>query len=590
MIKRIIKENSKLLLVLTLVMINILTIGFFSFNNSSFIADDFDHYSNIFTTPLPDLLFTPIDVHFAPMHKLLSYALFSISGLNFGAAIFVMSIFWILTWLFLYKALTLLISKNNSLIISSLFISSPVFLHVIIWWSAAAHRLPFLALQAASIYLYFIFRKKQNHIYGSLIILLQIISIGFYIKSIFFPAIIASIEICLAIRERKTNYKNIGLISLLGSASLIYIIWYLKFSSVMRLNNDTSILNIIYGSTIYLSRFASSIFLLPIDSHFSSLISSTFFAGLIFWSIRRCPQTIVPIFLLLSLLLLDFTLAFIGRGFAIILPYTFARYYVDEIVITAIFIGIIISYHKKSARVKTYSFKLFYLFFPSYILGSILASQSFFSKAYNDHIKAHFYITNIQSELNKISSKKEPTYVMESYFPRHINGLFIPRYLSAVWGKDHPKLNWVSSIGANVKYFQFNENGNLEHLKLPPNPNFTDSVSFPEWATAEAEYRWSYGSKAKILFSTDLNISYKGKIIFHGHSLGNQRLKISVNGNYIDQITVHPHHKSWEISFNPKYLNNGNSNQIDIELPDAHQPDNGDYRVLAIAIKKIEVQ
>ena len=590
MTKSILKENKKFILVLILVLINILIIGIFSFNNSSFIADDFDHFSDISTIPFPGFLFIPIDVHFAPMHKFLSYVLFSISGLNFGSAIFVMSTLWLLTWLILYKTLNLLTSKNNSLIISALFISSPVFLHDIIWWSAAAHRLPFLALQAASIYLYITFRKKRNLLYSSILIFMQIISIGFYVKSIFFPAIIASIEICIAIRERKIKYNNIGLIALLGGISLIYIIWYLNYSNVMRFNNDLSIINIIHGSTIYLSRFASSILLLPIDNYYSSSISFTFFASLIFWSIWRCPKTSIPILLLLSLLLLDFTLALIGRGFVIIFPYAAARYYVDEIVVTAIFIGIIISYHKKPANIKKHSFKIFYIIFTAYILGSILASQSLFSKAYKDHIRIHKYVNNINHELNIISSKKETTEILESYFPTYIYSFTSPKRLSTVWSKDYPKLNWVSSIKSNKNYIYFNEDGNLENLKLPSGPSFTDTISFPDWSTAETEHRWSSGHSAKILFSTELDKLYEGKIIFHGHSLGQQRLNISINGEYIDQIVVHPHSRLWEINFNPAYLHNGSSNQIDIALPDAHQPDNGDTRVLAIAIKKLEIK
>lgn len=590
MVKSSLKENKNFILVLTLVVINILIIGVFSFNNSSFIADDFDHFSDISVVPFPDLLFIPIDVHFAPMHKLLSYLLFSISGLNFGAAIFVMSTLWFLTWLLLYKTLNLLTTKNNSLIISALFISSPVFLHIIIWWSAAAHRLPFLALQAASIYSYITFRKKQNHLYGSLLILMQIISIGFYIKSIFFAAIIASIEICMAIRERKISYKNIILIALLGSISLIYIIWYLKYSNAMRFNNDLNILNIIHGSIIYLSRFSSSILLLPIDNYYSSSISFVFFASLISWSIWRSPKTSIPIFLLLSLLLLDFTLALIGRGSLIIFPYAAARYYVDEIVVTAIFVGIIVSYHKKPAFIKKYSFKIFYVVFIIYILGSILASQNFFSKAYENYIKIHRYVNNVNYELNKISSRKENTEILESYFPKYIYSFTSPKRLSAVWSKDYPKLKWVSSIKANKNYIYFNEDGNLEDLKIPSDPNFTDTISFPDWSTAETEYRWSSGHSAKILFSTELDYLYEGKIIFHGHSLGQQRLNISINGEHIDQILMHPHSRLWEINFNPAYLNKGNINQIDIALPDAHQPDNGDTRVLAIAIKRLEIK
>lgn len=69
--------------------------------------------------------------------------------------------------------------------------------------------------------------------------------------------------------------------------------------------------------------------------------------------------------------------------------------------------------------------------------------------------------------------------------------------------------------------------------------------------------------------------------------LGLQRVKLSLNGKVILDSQFNGANIWLEARFSPDILCPGIENELWFELPDARMPDNGDKRILGIALKRL---
>jgi hypothetical protein len=124
------------------------------------------------------------------------------------------------------------------------------------------------------------------------------------------------------------------------------------------------------------------------------------------------------------------------------------------------------------------------------------------------------------------------------------------------------------------------------HEKNPFNSN---KVIFNSWSHPERDFRWSLNQKASIILRAHPSIKDAKKIDFRIGTLDSQRIIIKFNGILIGKETL----DAWDtqISFilSPKIISFDSNNTITFELPDAKTPNNGDPRVLAIALREFSL-
>jgi hypothetical protein len=108
------------------------------------------------------------------------------------------------------------------------------------------------------------------------------------------------------------------------------------------------------------------------------------------------------------------------------------------------------------------------------------------------------------------------------------------------------------------------------------------------WSAAEPTHRWSSGSSSTIVFVADPKF-FEGTITLHAGSLDRQRVIVFVNGKEIYSTILTKWDENIAIRFPSSWIDKG-KNTIEFRLPDARQPTNEDKRVLALALKDIQLK
>jgi hypothetical protein len=118
----------------------------------------------------------------------------------------------------------------------------------------------------------------------------------------------------------------------------------------------------------------------------------------------------------------------------------------------------------------------------------------------------------------------------------------------------------------------------------------SDRVGWLGWSEPELTHRWSSGFSSTIVFLADPSIKiFDGIINLHAGSLGKQHVIILLNGKEIYSNELHEWDANITSKFPSSWIDRGR-NTIEFKLPDAHQPENGDTRVLALALKEIQIK
>jgi 4-amino-4-deoxy-L-arabinose transferase-like glycosyltransferase len=133
----------------------------------------------------------------------------------------------------------------------------------------------------------------------------------------------------------------------------------------------------------------------------------------------------------------------------------------------------------------------------------------------------------------------------------------------------------------------------FEKLKLPLNLRYDASdFYFPGFYDAEQQFRWSCGKQARMeLPLTEIGNPAKGyKFTLKLSGLGHQRVSISVNGKKCWQGKVGDTVQTVDFSVPGDLIKANAVNTVIFELPDARPPDKSDTRVLAIAIRSLDIK
>ena len=561
--------------------------------NCYFIEDDFNHIADAKSHPLLELMATPIDVHFVPLHQLLTFLVTRLAPLNFNLALGVMIVSWGAILLLVHRLLRQLTSSQAAWIITLLLGASPVWLHIFVWWSAAVHRFPYLLLQAVAFFSYLRYREHGNINYAILCTASQILALGFFTKAILFPLVLAAFELCLAFEKGRASRSGIKLCFFMAIISTVYGAWYLIFAPVLRMPSESTlgVIDTLRIAPLFLSRLGSLLLFLPIDQHWAAWISGPFWLSLATYTIWLRPRSALPIGILLALLQLSFILTLAGRGWLAAFPLAAMRYYSEEAVVIAVFTALALSKlppQSEQSKWQTVTIAFSLLLVLSYPVATYYSDRSLFTKVYDNTQRTHDFIKKLRRSLDELAEQEPHAKIASTDLPPFAYGFLGLRMpVGNAFGQLYPGFEWIKPELVRGKIFHIKDNGQIEPLVLPDETGFQADLSFPDWNPAEATLRWNKDHHATLIFSTQATRTYDGILSIKGVVLGNQRLTVRLNNQDIAKTTLRDSDTEWDIHFSPDILINNGVNAFEFEMPDAHA--GGDSRILAIGIKHFRV-
>jgi hypothetical protein len=195
---------------------------------SVFNGDDITTSWQARTLPFQELLFTPIDVHTVPLHRVFTYLLSQLAPLNDRVALAVMLALHLGSVWLLYRTLEAVRPSLTNVFVSACYAT---FVHLgplFTWWVASVHRLPFLCCLGGAVWAYVLFRRRPSLKLALLVILGLVAGLGFFEKAMFIPFVLCGVEVGLRFTNpgERTEWKKPVL--LLG-AELILVALYMAW-------------------------------------------------------------------------------------------------------------------------------------------------------------------------------------------------------------------------------------------------------------------------------------------------------------------------------------------------------------------------
>jgi hypothetical protein len=173
--------------------------------------------------PFWKYLATPIDVHFVPLHRLVTYAVGRFAPANFAVAVTFLFACHLLAIFFLYRALELLRPTWVNAIFASWY-GTHVFIGVLFtWWTSGLHRLPYILFSTIAVYGYVKYRWRPRIRSFSCVIGGYVAALGFFEKGALVPLVLGGVEACLWHEaSRRTKRALVPLYAALGAITIFY--------------------------------------------------------------------------------------------------------------------------------------------------------------------------------------------------------------------------------------------------------------------------------------------------------------------------------------------------------------------------------
>lgn len=406
----------------------------FARTNSYFIADDYDHFIQAAQLPLLQMILTPIDVHYAPLHNLFSALIQYAAPLNFDLALLVLLSFHALSIGLLYKLLQALSDSPVNLLIVFLYGCNPFLLHPLIWWSSGIHRFPYICLSLASLYAYVHYRRSHRPLHLVCCYLAFFLAFGFYSKAILIPLYILGLELCLGSRDELQRwFARFAPGGAMLLVSMAYMLWYLNFAPVMPQGPRASLA---VASDIILLNFKVMVGVLTFHQYaaagtvFNLLLAFLLLAGVIYSLVKNR-----------QLLLIGLTLiACIGVNFAMIASSSrgqafggylalMLRYYLEVMFLVAVFGSMLFAALRRSSRVAASSTSarhwLAFLACLFYVSVLVWVGRPYYFASYEkSNVATARYMQRLTSSLDRLP-KDRPLLLADASFPGYVYGDFI---------------------------------------------------------------------------------------------------------------------------------------------------------------------
>ncbi len=214
----------------TIITIIVVSLGWYLHAHSDFSNDDLDNFLLMQRTSFWQFLMMPVDVHYAPLHRLLSYLVYHMAPMNFSVAIVIVLACHAATILLLIRTLHVLQTGRFGEVIVCAYASSALVVYGLVWWAHAQHRAPYVLLDTCAIYNYVMWVKSGQRIRLLYVTVSFLLALGFYTKAVFIPLHILCVGYLADEEQFRINARKlIQPPVLLLMASAMYVATYLAF-------------------------------------------------------------------------------------------------------------------------------------------------------------------------------------------------------------------------------------------------------------------------------------------------------------------------------------------------------------------------
>jgi hypothetical protein len=413
----------------------------FTRHNAYFYANDFSDFWLAKTGTLPWSLATPAGGQVVPLYRALTFAMYRIAPMGYGAALTVTCVFHALGVAFLYR--TLEFSKHTRVnAVLAAYYGTYVFLGLDVdWVSAGLTSVAYIALALMTVYYYLRFcrcRKPKDLV---AVCVCAVTALGFSAKAILVPLCCVGAHLSLGLRREEEHRGRPGLEWAVAGALVGAGVGYVVLARSL-VTEEARALNL---SPAFQLRFlisswrvlANSLLdrVVEFGTYDSSSLVPAFWIGVVAYTVIRERSSIVP--WLVGMALVSLNILMIGMSNRtlhwrelIVFEY---RYYCELCFLVVLFAGLALHRLRgdtPEARWLATSWRRPVVGASIAALLSIHAFRAYRGFAYispkyePDMARSRLYIDNLRSDFSRLlsSARSQPVFV-DGWIPGYVNPL-----------------------------------------------------------------------------------------------------------------------------------------------------------------------
>lgn len=316
---------------------------------SDFSNDDLDNLVLMRHTGFWAFVLMPTDVHYVPLHRLLSWLVYHIDPMNFGVAVTVLLAFHAGTLGCLWASLRRCGLHHARGLFVCAYAASGLIIYGLAWWAHAEHRVPYVFFDALAICQYLAWLDDGRRARLWLAALAFVLACGFYEKAVFIPLhmLVAGALVhgrCFVRRPWRLAWPPLGLA--LGSAAYVLVYLLLHPASAqatlaVALRGDLEFAKVLFTGALGLGAEGWH----DVPAHGASWVLVLQLAtalAMVVWSLRRGGGGWLAVLALLLVVMLDnLPIALSNRVaiFGLMSPHQY-RFGYEELHLVVLFVGI----------------------------------------------------------------------------------------------------------------------------------------------------------------------------------------------------------------------------------------------------------
>jgi hypothetical protein len=198
-------------------------------SHGALVGDDIVGFWLARTLSWPAFLITPIDVHFVPLHRLASLALYELAPMSFDASLSALLALHMLTVLGLYRILSALIGPTAAAVACCIYGMHPCVGALLVWWSSGLHRLGYAFCVVSALYSYLRWRSGGRSGWLVAFFVFAVASTGFYCKGALLPLYLIGLDVSLRACRSSPGARSVRVPLLIAGivAGAYLVVWRL---------------------------------------------------------------------------------------------------------------------------------------------------------------------------------------------------------------------------------------------------------------------------------------------------------------------------------------------------------------------------
>lgn len=231
------ERDAKALLCLLFVACAVGYTAWYILRHHDFSNDDLDNFLLARRSGFLEYVLTPTDVHFVPLHRLLSWVVYYAAPMDFSLAVAVLMAFHVGALVYLYLTLRLLGARDAGKLLACVYSASALIVFGLIWWAHAQHRAPYVLLDLCAVYHYLAWLRSKKPLHLAIAAGAFVLAFGAYEKAVFIPVHMFLIG-WLANRGafHPRPWKAAALPALLLCVAGVYTLLYFHFQPIGKLD------------------------------------------------------------------------------------------------------------------------------------------------------------------------------------------------------------------------------------------------------------------------------------------------------------------------------------------------------------------